>query len=331
MSFRMDDPSESSRRGLAERDEIGRPSGQAESSKPDLRDDQNTENEMEKDEHFRIILPWIQPDWSILETFDAAIEAFFQEEAAMPDSSTMIESVQPQKQAFSSDGSCCKGSEISEILEDSGFDLFSQQTNDAWMDQLLLLNEQELYPETSVFATAPVLDRDHFASFSELLLESAHFPSSPGSGQSCSSSSREPPRDQAVGKLRKLVEDCLRDLYDHDYLRSVEEARRVSIAVGPGRETATLVNLMQKINSCVIELRGSIILEAASALMHFRERAVSTRRKRSLPPKISRMLSECFQRNQYPSPEEKAHIAELTGLTINQVITWFGNRRSRSK
>ncbi|KAG9509959.1 Homeobox protein SIX4, partial [Fragariocoptes setiger] len=40
-------------------------------------------------------------------------------------------------------------------------------------------------------------------------------------------------------------------------------------------------------------------------------------------------LKSCYQRNRYPTPEEKHALAKRTGLTLTQVGNWFKNRRQR--
>uniref|UniRef100_H2YB77 Homeobox domain-containing protein n=1 Tax=Ciona savignyi TaxID=51511 RepID=H2YB77_CIOSA len=69
------------------------------------------------------------------------------------------------------------------------------------------------------------------------------------------------------------------------------------------------------------------------------------RRKYSLPRTIwdgeemvycfkekSRMaLKECYKKNKYPTPDDKRHLAEDTGLSILQVSNWFKNRRQRDR
>lgn len=42
-------------------------------------------------------------------------------------------------------------------------------------------------------------------------------------------------------------------------------------------------------------------------------------------------LKECYQRNFYPTPEEKRTLAKKTGLTLIQVSNWFKNRRQRDR
>jgi hypothetical protein len=133
-----------------------------------------------------------------------------------------------------------------------------------------------------------------------------------------------------VSRLRAIVERSLADLYDHDYLKAVGDARHLASSLEPGRIVNIQDSLIAKLNALALEIRSSIIHEVASVLTPLHGQTCS-RRKRSLPPKISRVLNDWFQRTQYPSSEEKTLIAELTGLTVLQVITWFGNRRSRTK
>lgn len=40
-------------------------------------------------------------------------------------------------------------------------------------------------------------------------------------------------------------------------------------------------------------------------------------------------LKHCYQRNRYPTPDEKRALAKKTGLTLTQVGNWFKNRRQR--
>ncbi|XP_039280660.1 homeobox protein SIX4-like [Nilaparvata lugens] len=42
-------------------------------------------------------------------------------------------------------------------------------------------------------------------------------------------------------------------------------------------------------------------------------------------------LRECYDRNKYPTPEEKRALAERTDLTLVQVSNWFKNRRQRDR
>lgn len=42
-------------------------------------------------------------------------------------------------------------------------------------------------------------------------------------------------------------------------------------------------------------------------------------------------LKECYERNRYPTPDEKKCLAAKTGLTMTQVSNWFKNRRQRDR
>nr|CAD7577043.1 unnamed protein product [Timema californicum] len=42
-------------------------------------------------------------------------------------------------------------------------------------------------------------------------------------------------------------------------------------------------------------------------------------------------LKECYNRNRYPTPDEKRGLAKKTGLTLTQVSNWFKNRRQRDR
>lgn len=42
-------------------------------------------------------------------------------------------------------------------------------------------------------------------------------------------------------------------------------------------------------------------------------------------------LKEWFDRNRYPTPDEKRNLAKNTGLTLTQVSNWFKNRRQRAR
>nr|NP_001072005.1 transcription factor protein [Ciona intestinalis]BAE06689.1 transcription factor protein [Ciona intestinalis] len=42
-------------------------------------------------------------------------------------------------------------------------------------------------------------------------------------------------------------------------------------------------------------------------------------------------LKECYKKNKYPTPDDKRHLAEDTGLSILQVSNWFKNRRQRDR
>ena len=42
-------------------------------------------------------------------------------------------------------------------------------------------------------------------------------------------------------------------------------------------------------------------------------------------------LKHCYQRNRYPTPDEKKALAKKTGLTLTQVGNWFKNRRQRDQ
>lgn len=42
-------------------------------------------------------------------------------------------------------------------------------------------------------------------------------------------------------------------------------------------------------------------------------------------------LKNCYQRNRYPTPDEKRLLAKKTGLTLTQVGNWFKNRRQRDQ
>ena len=42
-------------------------------------------------------------------------------------------------------------------------------------------------------------------------------------------------------------------------------------------------------------------------------------------------LKDCYKRNKYPTPDDKKHLAKITGLSILQVSNWFKNRRQRDR
>ncbi|GLH03468.1 Protein sine oculis [Gryllus bimaculatus] len=42
-------------------------------------------------------------------------------------------------------------------------------------------------------------------------------------------------------------------------------------------------------------------------------------------------LKECYNRNRYPTPDEKKCLSKKTGLTLTQVSNWFKNRRQRDR
>lgn len=42
-------------------------------------------------------------------------------------------------------------------------------------------------------------------------------------------------------------------------------------------------------------------------------------------------LKQCYEKNRYPTPDEKRNLAEKTGLTLVQVSNWFKNRRQRDR
>ncbi|XP_013777177.2 homeobox protein SIX1-like [Limulus polyphemus] len=43
------------------------------------------------------------------------------------------------------------------------------------------------------------------------------------------------------------------------------------------------------------------------------------------------MLKDCYEKNRYPTPDEKRLLAKKTGLTLTQVSNWFKNRRQRDR
>lgn len=42
-------------------------------------------------------------------------------------------------------------------------------------------------------------------------------------------------------------------------------------------------------------------------------------------------LKECYQKNRYPTPDEKKNLTKVTGLSLTQVSNWFKNRRQRDR
>lgn len=42
-------------------------------------------------------------------------------------------------------------------------------------------------------------------------------------------------------------------------------------------------------------------------------------------------LKDCYNRNRYPTPDEKKSLAKKTGLSLTQVSNWFKNRRQRDR
>ncbi|KAF6201038.1 hypothetical protein GE061_005485 [Apolygus lucorum] len=42
-------------------------------------------------------------------------------------------------------------------------------------------------------------------------------------------------------------------------------------------------------------------------------------------------LKKCYERNRYPTPDDKRELSKQTGLTLTQVSNWFKNRRQRDR
>ena len=47
--------------------------------------------------------------------------------------------------------------------------------------------------------------------------------------------------------------------------------------------------------------------------------------------KSRNLLKESYNRNRYPTPDEKKALAKKTDLTLTQVSNWFKNRRQRDR
>lgn len=85
------------------------------------------------------------------------------------------------------------------------------------------------------------------------------------------------------------------------------------------------------------DLRLKVKKEVAQTVLELRSHYVSNagpRKTRKLRPKATKMLTQWFESHidhPYPTEAEKQLLAVQSGVTMEQVTTWFSNKRSRSK
>lgn len=54
-------------------------------------------------------------------------------------------------------------------------------------------------------------------------------------------------------------------------------------------------------------------------------------KRTNYPPYVREILNETFQRDRHPSMQKKRQLAVWTNLSIQQINTWFSNKRRREK
>ena len=96
------------------------------------------------------------------------------------------------------------------------------------------------------------------------------------------------------------------------------------------------VLIRAKVNYKFDEMRYKLKKEAADTVAKLRAQYITEngRRKKNLPQKATKLLNEWFKQhldNPYPTDEEKKVLSSRGGITIEQVSTWFANKRSRSR
>ena len=96
------------------------------------------------------------------------------------------------------------------------------------------------------------------------------------------------------------------------------------------------VLLEAKINYKFDEMRYKLKKEAADTIAKLRAQYIAEngRKKKNLPQKATKLLNEWFTQhldNPYPTDEEKRMLSTRGGITIEQVTTWFANKRTRSR
>ena len=82
-------------------------------------------------------------------------------------------------------------------------------------------------------------------------------------------------------------------------------------------------------------LRLTLKQQVAETVFNLRAHYIDTsRRRKHLRPKATRILKEWFERHldfPYPSEDEKRLLASQCDITVEQVSNWFSNKRCRSK
>ena len=95
------------------------------------------------------------------------------------------------------------------------------------------------------------------------------------------------------------------------------------------------VLLESKVGQKFDSLRLKVKQEVSQTVLHLRTQLADTgRKRRKLRPKATKALSQWFEENvahPYPSEAEKSRLALQCDITIDQVTTWFSNKRHRSK
>lgn len=85
------------------------------------------------------------------------------------------------------------------------------------------------------------------------------------------------------------------------------------------------------------DLRLKVKKEVAQTVLELRSHYISNagpRKPRKLRPRATKMLTQWFENHldhPYPTDAEKQLLAVQSGVTVEQVTTWFSNKRSRSK
>lgn len=148
--------------------------------------------------------------------------------------------------------------------------------------------------------------------------------------------------------VQKVTE--LKGFYDRKLAEILQREATFVNEIHYHDETTPLIpadelNLESRLKNVILEaqvsyrydnLRFTLKQEVAQTILSLRGHYVSSmgKQRRNLPPKATKLMNqwfECHLDHPYPSDQEKRTLASQGGITVEQVSTWFSNKRSRSK
>ena len=139
--------------------------------------------------------------------------------------------------------------------------------------------------------------------------------------------------EQKMAEVAQREATYLSELMYYDETTPLLQSEQLSLADSLQLKQ---VLLETKVNYKFDEMRYKLKKEAAETVAQLRSHYIAEngRKKRKLPQKSTKLLSEWYEQHldyPYPTEEEKQQLSTRCDMTVKQVSRWFANKRSRSK